>query len=75
MCTKLLQPCQTLWDPMDCSLPGSSVREILYAKILAWVAMPYSRDLLNPEIEPMSLMSPVLAGEFFTSSATWEWVI
>ena len=51
------------------------VHEILHARILEWVAMPYSKDLLNPEIEPMSLMSPVSAGEFFTPSATWEWVI
>ena len=29
-------------------------------------------NLPNPEIEPMSLMSPALAGGFFTSSTTWE---
>ena len=29
-------------------------------------------DLPDPEIEPMSLVSPVLAGEFFTTSDTWE---
>ena len=29
-----------LWDPMDCSPPGSSVRGILQARILEWVAMP-----------------------------------
>ena len=29
-------------------------------------------DLPNPGIGPMSLMSPVLAGKFFTTSATWE---
>ena len=33
---------------------------------------PHPGDLLNPEIEPMSLMSPALADEFFTSSGTWE---
>jgi len=33
------QSCLTLWDPMDCSLPGSSVHEILQARILQWVAI------------------------------------
>ena len=42
-CAKLLQSCPTLCDPMDCSPPGSSVRGILQARILEWVAMPSSR--------------------------------
>ena len=33
----------TLGDPMDCSPPGSSVHEILQARILVWVAIPFSR--------------------------------
>ena len=33
---------------------------------------PSPEDLSNPGIKPMSLTSPALAGEFFTSSATWE---
>ena len=39
---------------MDCSLPGSSVHGILQARILEWVAIPFSRDLPDPEITPMS---------------------
>ena len=31
-------------DPMDCSLPGSSVRGILQARILEWVAIPFSKS-------------------------------
>ena len=42
MHAKLLQSCPTLCDPMNCSLPGSSVHGILQARILEWVAMPYS---------------------------------
>ena len=43
----------TLWDPMDCSPPGSSVHGILQARTLEWVAMPSSRGIfptqgLNP---------------------------
>ena len=40
---KLLQLCLTLCDPMDCSLPGFSVLGILQARILEWVAIPFSR--------------------------------
>ena len=40
---KLSQSCPTLCDPMDCSLPGSTVRGILQARTLEWVAMPSSR--------------------------------
>ena len=38
----------TLCDPMDCSPPGSSVRGILQAKILEWVAMPFSKVSSRP---------------------------
>ena len=43
LCAKLLQPCPTLCNPMDYSSPGSSVHEILQARILKWVAVPSSR--------------------------------
>ena len=43
VCAKSLQWCLTLWDSMDCSQPVSSVRGILKARILEWVAMPSSR--------------------------------
>ena len=35
--------CPALFDPMDCSPPGPSVRGILQARILEWVAVPFSR--------------------------------
>ena len=38
------QLCQTLCNPMDCGLPGSSVHGILQARILEWVAIPFSRE-------------------------------
>ena len=55
-----------LCDPTDHRPPGSSVHGILKMWILEWVAMPSSRDLPDPGVEPMSLMSPALAGGFFT---------
>ena len=42
------QWCPTLCDPMDCSLPGSSVYGILQARILEWVAIPFSRGSSHP---------------------------
>ena len=65
---KLLQSCPTLCDPMDCSLPGSSIHGILQARILEWVAMPFSRASFQPRdgtcIHPRLLRSPALAGRF-----------
>ena len=51
---KVTQSCLILCDPMVCSLPGSSVLRILQARILEWVAIPFSRDLPDPRIEPGS---------------------
>ena len=45
---KLLQSCPTLCNPMDYSLPGSSVHRILQARILEWVAMLSSRGSSLP---------------------------
>ena len=59
-------------QPYGLSAPGSSVHGILQARILEWVAMPSSEDFPDPGNEPVSLMSPVLAGRFFTTSATFE---
>ena len=39
---------------MDGSPPGSSVHGISQARILEWVAIPFSRDLPNPGFEPRS---------------------
>ena len=39
------QSCVTLYYPMNCSPPGASVHGILQARILAWVAIPFSRGL------------------------------
>ena len=48
MCAKSLQVYLTLSDPMDCSLPGSSVYGILQARILEWVAISFSRESSLP---------------------------
>ena len=46
MKVNVTQSCPTLCDPMDCIIHG-----ILQARILEWVALPFSRDLPNPGIE------------------------
>ena len=42
------QLCLTLCDPMDCNPPGSSVHGILQARIMEWVAIPFSRGSFWP---------------------------
>ena len=54
VCVSVAQSCPTLCDPMGCSPPGSSVHGILQARILEWVAIPFSRDLPDPGIKPVS---------------------
>ena len=46
--SKSLQSCPTLCNPMDYSLPGSSVHGILQSKILEWVDLPSSRGSFQP---------------------------
>ena len=68
MCTKLLQLCLTVSDPVDCSLPGFSVHGILQARILEWVAMPSSRKSSRPRDQTsISCIVSCLAGRFFIS--------
>ena len=75
---KSLQSCLTLRNPMHLSPQGSSVHGFLQARILEWVAIPFSKNLPNLGIKPLSVRSPALAGFlffcvlFFTTSATWE---
>ena len=70
MHVKSLQWSLTLCDPMDYSLPGSSVYGIFQAKILEWVSCPPPGDHPDPGIEPASLGSLAMATGFFITSAT-----
>ena len=42
--SEVAQSCPTLSDPLDCSLPGSSVHGIFQARVLEWGAIAFSRD-------------------------------
>ena len=57
-------------NPMDCSLPGSSVHRFLKNTGLDCHAL--LRGSSQPEIEPTSFMSPALADRFFIISTTQE---
>ena len=46
--SSVAQSCPTLCKPMNCSLQGSSVHGILQARILEWVAIPFSRGSSLP---------------------------
>ena len=61
------QSCPALSDPMDCSLRGSSVHGISREEYWHGLSFPTLEDLPDPEIKPTSLVSPVLAGGFFTT--------
>ena len=61
---KVAQSRLTLCDHMDCSLPGSFVRGILHARMLEWVAFPFSRRSSQPRD---AIQVSRIAGRFFTS--------
>ena len=58
-----------LCDPVDCSPPGPSVHGILQARILEWVATPFSRGSSQPR--DWTWVSRIV-GKFFTIWATGE---
>ena len=63
------QWCPTLFDPLNYSPPGSSVPEILQARILEWVAIPFFRGSSWPRDQTQV---SCIAGGFFTTWATRE---
>ena len=72
MHTKSLQSCPTLCNPMDCSSPGSSVHGDSAGKNTG-VGCYFLFQAIFPTQElNLHLLSPALAGRFFTTSATWE---
>ena len=59
-------------NPMDCSPPGTSVHGILQARILEWVAIPFSRGSSPPRDWTWVSWNSCIAGRFFTIWATRE---
>ena len=65
VCVLVTQSCMTLCDSMDYSLPGSSVHEMFQARILEWIAIPFSSDISDPGIKSRS--PPALQADFLPS--------
>ena len=63
-CSLVAQLCPTLCNPMDCSPPGSSVRGVSQARILAQVAISFSRGSFWPRNQTHICC---IAGRFFTA--------
>ena len=72
VCAKSPQSCPTLCNPVDCSPPGPL--PVGLSRQEYWSGLPCSPpgDCPNPGIKATPLMSPGLAGRFFTTSANWE---
>ena len=68
-CFSLVQLCATLW-----TVAHQAPLSVGFSRQEYWSGQqcPSPGDLPNPGTEPMSLLSPALAGRFFTTSATWE---
>ena len=63
-CCLVTQSCLTFWDPMDCSLPGSSVHGFSQASVLEWAAIHFSR--VSSRLKDWTSVS-CTAGGFFTT--------
>ena len=63
VCVLVFQLCPTLCDPMDYSVPGFSVHEILQVRILEWVAISFSRGSTGSRDQTWV---SCIAGRFFT---------
>ena len=57
---------------MDCSLPGSSVHGISQARILEWVAIPYSRGSSQPRAQTQISCISCIGRQMLYHCATWE---
>ena len=67
--SEVAQSCLTLCDPMDCSLPGSSVHGVFQATVLEWAAISFSRGSSRPKGR---IRVSHIAGRCFTVWATRE---
>ena len=68
----IAQSCPTLCDPMDCSLPGSSVHGILQARTLEWIAMLSFRRFSWPREQTLISSVSCIGRRVLSTSPTWE---
>ena len=60
--SEVAQTCPTLSDPMDCSLPGSSIHGIFQARVLEWVAIAFSMTNLESTLKSRDITLPTKVG-------------
>ena len=72
MHAKSLQLSLTLCDLVDCGPPDSSVMGFSRQEYWSGLPCPPPGDFPNPGIKPESLMSPALAGGFFSTKRIWQ---
>ena len=70
--TQLLQWCPALCDPMDHSLPGSSLNGMLRARILEWVATPFSRRSSQSRDQIRVSFISCIGRQILYHCTTWE---
>ena len=75
--SEVAQSCTTLSNPMDCSLPGSSVHRIFQARVLEWGAIAFSHDKPRQRFEKQrhyfANKGPSSQSYGFHSSHVWMW--
>ena len=72
--SEVIQLCLTLFDPIDRSLPGSSIHGIFQARVLEWVAISFSREYSQPRDQ--TWVSCIVGRRFTvwaTREALWIW--
>ena len=67
--SEVTQSCLTLCDPMDCSLPGSSIQGIFQARVLEWGAISFSRR--SPWCRGWTQVSCVVGRHFTILTTKW----
>ena len=70
--SEIVQSFPTLSDPMDCSLPGSSVHGIFQARVLEWGAVAFSDSLSSPSLLPNTIVSQDLSSKPSPSQPCFE---
>ena len=68
--SEVAQSCLTRSDPMDCSLPGSSIHGIFQARVLEWGAIAFSGMHLEKALIPKATCSPVFIAALLTITKT-----
>ena len=70
-----VKSCPTLCDPMDCTLPGSSVHGIFQARVLEWIAISYSRDPSQPRVQTHISCISQIGRQILYHCITWETLV